>query len=130
MNQMNSCDEVRHFLIYHLERDIEAHERGDFEAIAQDEYSCPSLEGCADVDTEEEERLLTALEFWDGWKDARNHNWAYYPGVQRDDWPLLARQICLALRESWDVGRMRDNPVFDRPFEPTKDSWWKRLFCK
>ena len=36
---------------------------------------------------------------WDFWKDARNHGWGYYPGVEQKDWPIIARQIHQGIAE-------------------------------
>lgn len=47
--------------------------------------------------------LHIALNFWDGWTDARNHEWQYYEPIRKDDWPKLARSIALAIEAKEDV---------------------------
>ena len=55
--------------------------------------------------------LRIALDFWDGWIDARNHSWMYYEGIGRSDWPQLARGIASDLEADRDV---RDERVLAR----------------
>jgi hypothetical protein len=59
------------------------------------------------------DKLHVALEFWDGWIDARNHNWLYYPGVAADDWPRLARGIADDLQQDRDITDERVLERFD-----------------
>ena len=65
-----------------------------------------------DVD---EHQVRVAFSFWDGWVDARNHDWLYYEGIQQQDWPRHARAVAACLR----AGRSPDDPTlqkhFDRP---------------
>lgn len=111
----------------HLEQDIEAHERGDYERIGEAFDALPPLDYCDEDSEQERRRVSLAVEFWDSWIDARNHFWQHYPGVERDDWPVIARQICQGLREGWDSDRMWGNPVLNRPPRPSKTSLWRRL---
>lgn len=127
---MNACEEAKQFVLLRLERDIAAHERGDYGAIGRMMDLVPSLADCDARDDDEADRVSTAINFWDRWIDARNHDWGYYPGVERDDWPIIARQICAGLREGWDTDRMHDNFVFNPPPRPPKVSWLTRLFSK
>jgi hypothetical protein len=48
-------------------------------------------------------KLLIALNFWDGWCDARNHEWQYYSGIQKDDWPQLARLVVADLESDREI---------------------------
>jgi hypothetical protein len=48
-------------------------------------------------------RFAIAFHFWDGWCDARNHEWRYYPGLTAADWPRLARHIAENLRRGEDA---------------------------
>ena len=57
-------------------------------------------------------RFAIAFNFWDGWCDARNHDWNFYPGIGRDDWPKLAREIASAL----DHGSPPSNPLILQRF--------------
>lgn len=48
-------------------------------------------------------KFFVALSFWDGWVDARNHDWQYYDPIGRDDWPKLARSIVLDLKSDREI---------------------------
>jgi hypothetical protein len=39
------------------------------------------------------------LNFWDGWQDARNHDWRFYKGIDASDWSILARIIIRNLKD-------------------------------
>lgn len=58
--------------------------------------------------------VAMAYEFWDGWIDSRNHDWQYYAGIGRDDWPHLAAEIAQALRGGTEIR----NPVLIEHFGP------------
>lgn len=126
MNAPDPCEPIKAFLLEHLERDIAAHERGDFSLIGQGKAQRPFRENCTGGDDEEEERLVIAWDFWDRWTDARNHDWGYYPGVERDDWPLIARQIGEGLRAGWSSDRMRENAVFSPAPRSPHTGFWRR----
>jgi len=52
-------------------------------------------------------KIFVALQFWDGWIDASNHEWRYYEPIMAADWPKLAREIAGALRADCEI----TNPV-------------------
>ncbi len=54
-----------------------------------------------------------AFDFWDGWIDARNHDWLYYDGIEQGDWPRHARFVAECLRS----GRVPDDPTLQRHFD-------------
>ena len=110
---MSFCDYCADWFIEHLERDIEAHESGRFDEIGVAERDAPEWDLIEDEI--ERHRMGVAYNFGDMWADARNHDWAYYPGVERDDWPHIARQICRGLRDNWTPQQMMNNEVFDPP---------------
>ena len=80
-------------------------------------------------------RYSIAIDFWDGWGDARNHEWLYYEPIRREDWPRLARHIAAHLRR----GEAASDPIvleqFDlkpsRPLRQRLSDWfhgrWRRL---
>ncbi len=88
---------------------------GLLQAAGAQEIGClPGIETSYDaLDTKrprdegsEFDKLFIALNFWDGWIDARNHDWKYYEGIHAEDWPRLARSIVADLeadREITDV---------------------------
>ena len=49
------------------------------------------------VDDTRWDKVFVALSFWDGWIDARNHDWNYYPGINESDWPVLGRHIVISI---------------------------------
>ena len=44
------------------------------------------------------EHVAIAYNFLDGWEDASNHDWQYYKGIKKGDWPALGREISEVLR--------------------------------
>jgi hypothetical protein len=128
---MLTYSEAKQALIKELCRDAEAHEASRHEQVgaAFDEfdYQLPRGQG------PEFDKLFIALHFWDGWIDARNHNWLYYDGINESDWPVLARRIIWSLEIDEEITdpvvldhfdfRKRDNSkgLIRRLFE----RWWK-----
>src|SRR5207249_10355862 len=72
-------------------------------------------------------KLEIALEFWDGWIDARNHDWLYYEGIQREDWPRLARGIVDDLRQDREISDQRVVQRFNWRRRATRPSVWARF---
>lgn len=105
-------DELRERFASHLERAAEA-QQADNVAGLENGYDAldailPRGEGA------EYDKLHIALNFWDGWIDARNHDWQYYEGIGEHDWPQLARILAADLRADREP---RDKPIlqhFDR----------------
>jgi hypothetical protein len=86
-----SYSEVKQVTISGLCEAAFAHESGRLQAI---ETSFDSLDANLPRDAGPEfDKLFIALNFWDGWIDARNHDWQYYEGIGAEDWPGLARRI-------------------------------------
>jgi uncharacterized membrane protein YeaQ/YmgE (transglycosylase-associated protein family) len=48
-------------------------------------------------------RLRVALTFWDGWIDARNRGWQLDGGIDKAEWPSLARSVAADLEGDRDV---------------------------
>ena len=116
---------LRHRLIAYLEAAARAHDAGFFFAIPEgyDRLEAEvSRRPSPDFDT-----LKTALAFWDGWIDARNHDWRHYPGIKAGDWPRLARGIIDDLRQGRDIGDKRVLARFDFRRPRTRPSLWTRL---
>ena len=59
------------------------------------------------------DKLFIALNFWDGWIDARNHDWEYYDPIQARDWPVLARSIAERIEADAEVTDTRVLRKFD-----------------
>jgi hypothetical protein len=58
--------------------------------------------------------VALAFNFWDGWVDACNHDWHNYPGIERQDWPVFARELADALTHGTEV----EDPTLLRHFRP------------
>lgn len=98
---MITYTEARARLARHLEWDAAAHQEGRFEEIGR---GYDPLEGEMPQGSDPAfAKLWIALNFWDGWIDARNHGWRYYEGIDRDAWPVLARAIARDLTEDRDI---------------------------
>lgn len=83
-----ALDEAASRVATALRHDVEAHRRGSYADIgtAYDHV----LNEVLPLWNHSGGVIATAFTFWDWWIDARNHNWLYYPGIARDDWPRLA----------------------------------------
>lgn len=57
--------------------------------------------------------VAIALNFFDGWVDASNHDWLHYDGISQNDWPQLADTIATALRSGEMVSDPRVLEYFD-----------------
>ncbi|MEM9403822.1 MAG: hypothetical protein AAGA44_15225 [Pseudomonadota bacterium] len=86
-----------------LYKAIDLHAEGNYLAISDvhDAVDVPLFEA---TQTLEHSQLTTNLKlvrsFLDGWADSSNHNWQYYDGISRDDWPLLAEQLVESLKSN------------------------------
>jgi hypothetical protein len=121
MSIESDSEEVLQVLIAAIEKDIRAHESGDFEDISM---------GYDDVLGEllpfhdKNDVVGIALEFWDCWGDASRHEWRHYDGIGKDDWPALARSIIESIR----VNRMPENQLIIEHFAPRpRTPWIERL---
>lgn len=59
-------------------------------------------------------KVFIALNFWDGWLDASNHDWQYYEPICELDWPVLARTVAEDLRADREVTSPLVLALFDR----------------
>jgi len=94
-----------------LRQDAAAQDAGDFESIAK-RYDDVYAEVLA-VSSEYPDTVATGFTFWDWWADARNHDWQYYEGIERDDWSRLARHVA----DSIEAGLPISDPMLVRHFE-------------
>ena len=125
VNQRLTYEELRERFVVCLEAAVRAHEAGDLRAIET---------GFDELVTElprdagpEFDKLLVAIEFWDCWIDAGNHDWLYYPGMAADDWPQFARAIVQDLQQNHDITDERVLERFDFRRRPARTSIWSRL---
>ena len=120
---MDSYDNLRLRLATALEAAATAHEEGDLSAIGS---GYDELDGLSSYpDDPRVSRLRFAVEFWDCWIDARNHQWWYYD-LRPEEWPRYARSIAADLRSDHDAidPAVVQNFGFLRNRRP---SWWSRL---
>ncbi|HXV97351.1 MAG TPA: hypothetical protein VEC93_02940 [Anaerolineae bacterium] len=96
-----SYTEAKQIMIDALLRSASKHEAGLFVEI---DYSYDTLDSeLPRNDKPEFDKLFIALNFWDGWIDARNHDWKYYEGIRAEDWPRLARNIVADLDADQEI---------------------------
>jgi hypothetical protein len=90
-------DEAKHYLIEHLSRDVALHAAGDYWHVGDnfDDFDTNLPRN----DDPKFKKLHIALNFWDGWQDARNHDWHFYKGISKNDWPRLAEIIIQNVKE-------------------------------
>ena len=81
-----------------LEADASAQDRGEYSEIGMkyDEILCEVLP----INDIPSDLFALAMNFWDDWCDAANHEWRYHEPCVERDWPRLARTIASHLRES------------------------------
>ena len=98
---MFSYTEAKQFLVESLTRDANAHESGRYQDVGRDfdEFDTNLPRGSGP----EFNKLLIALNFWDGWIDARNHDWQYYEGINESGWPLLASRVIESLVKDEEI---------------------------
>jgi hypothetical protein len=99
--KMSSYAEIKQLFIDGLSEDASAQEAGSFKDVGT---SFDEVDGLLPRDQGAEfDKLFIALHFWDGWIDARNHDWRYYKGIEKSDWPILAKGIVAALSEDQEI---------------------------
>ena len=98
---MFGYSEAKQFLIDNLTHDAIAHESGRYRDVGLgfDEFDA----NLPRDDRPEFNQLFIALNFWDGWIDARNHEWKYYSGISKSDWPELATHIVQAIVDDREI---------------------------
>jgi hypothetical protein len=105
-----------------LRRDAILHESGQFDAIGE---GYDDAEGeLLPLEERRERDVGIAFSFWDGWIDARNHDWQCYDGIAQNDWPILARAIAASLEEPSSIN---DSRVLKHFARETQQSFWSRL---
>lgn len=82
---------ARDHAIRGLTHDLECHEAGDYRSIGRDYDEYDQMLPREGI--ESDDPLMVALDFWASWTDTAIHNWKYYPGFTKDDWPRLARLL-------------------------------------
>jgi hypothetical protein len=93
--------EAKQLFVDCLTRDATAHETGRFADVGD---GFDNLDGQLPRNHNAEfDKLFIALNFWDGWIDARNHDWRYYKGIGQADWPRLARSIASNLSQDREI---------------------------
>jgi phage-related minor tail protein len=108
-----------------LRQDAAAQDAGDFDAIAKryDDVYGEVLPLCSKLP----DPIATAFTFWDWWADARNHDWQYYEGIARDDWPRLARHIAHTVEAGVPISDPALRRHFQRVARPGPIARLKRL---
>lgn len=121
-------DDFRERFASDLDRAAQAQEAGNLPEIETDyeelDEVLPRGEG------PEYDKLHIALNFWDGWIDARNHDWQYYEGIAEQDWPHLARILAADLRADREPHDERIRQHFALRDSTERPSLWDRLRAK
>jgi hypothetical protein len=88
-------------LIVALQNAISAHESGNYQELDKDyeelDTQLPRL------DDPGFRKAYIALELLGGWIDASNHNWQYYNGIRKEDWPRLGKTIIDSLSTEQEI---------------------------
>lgn len=113
---------ARDAIIATLERDAAAHAAGRFADIGRDYDAIDAAMPRTGAGVEH--ALHVALAFWDGWIDARNHDWRFYEPIAPSDWPRLARSVIDDLSAEREIA---DPMVLARFTAPPRPSLWARL---
>ena len=106
---MFNYQEAESQLIEKLSQDIQNHLEKNFKDIGNGfDYFDINLprgdEPKYEIEKELEFRkLFIALNFWDSWQDARNHDWKYYDEIHKDDWPDLANILIENIKNKTEV---------------------------
>ena len=120
-----SYSEAKQDLISGLLQAAAAHEAGHLSGI---ENSYDKLDAKLSRNVGPEfDKLFIALRFWDGWIDARNHDWQYYEGIRAEDWPRLARSIIADLQGDREITDEVVRKRFDFKSQAEKPSILRRL---
>lgn len=98
---MFTYHEAKHYLIEHLSRDVVLHVAGDYGHVG-DNFNDFDANLPRNGDPKFK-KLYIALNFWDGWLDARNHDWHFYKGISQNDWPKLAKMIIQNIEEEKEI---------------------------
>jgi hypothetical protein len=117
-----SYESAKAHLIAGLQRDATAHTEGRYTDIGTDfeKFDC----GLRRDARPEFNKLHVALNFWDGWIDARNHDWCYYEPILQADWPVFARRIVEDIVADRDV----TDPTVIQRFSVSKQPYRRSLF--
>jgi hypothetical protein len=117
--------EAKQQMINGLLQAASAHEAGRLQGVAT---SYDALDANLPREAGPEfDRLLIALNYWEGWIDARNHNWQYYEGMREADWPQLARSIVADLEADREITNGLVLTHFDYRNRKTKPGILRRL---
>ena len=65
------------------------------------------------------------IDLWDSWWDATRNGWEYYPGIEKEEWPDLARELAGHLRTGSPITNQRILANFQPQHLATGGSFWK-----
>src|SRR5581483_3994854 len=120
-----SYSEAKQAMISGLLQAASEHEAGRLSEI---ELSYDTLDANLPRDAGPEfDQLFIALNFWDGWIDARNHDWQYYEGIRAEHWPRLARSIVEDLKAGREITDELVRKHFDFKNQVDEPGIFKRL---
>jgi hypothetical protein len=111
---------ARSLIAESLRRDAEAQLAGRFDEVG---LRCDDVEAAILSERPVTPAVALAFEFWYGWIDSRNHDWRFYPGIERDDWPRCAEEIAAALTSGDEI----TNPTILLLFTPQPQRSFREL---
>ena len=98
---MFTYDEAKEYLIENFSRSANSHVSDELSKIGEGLQKLNQ-----DLPRTGDQRftkLHIALNFWDGWQDARNHDWKYYEDIKPYDLPNLAKIIVEDLKNDREI---------------------------
>ena len=104
--------EAAEILALALEKDATDHESGQYHKIGlnwDDVYG-----QLLPIENDGQPIYGLALNSWDDWCDAANHEWQYHEPINSYDLPILAREIANSFRS----GTLPDSPTIINNFMP------------
>jgi hypothetical protein len=103
-------DETRKALVRHLLDDATAHDTERYADLGQ--HLDVMQQSMSVADEPEPTNIRVAVVFWSGWIRARNLDWNRDDGVDKAEWPGLAREIATDLSVDRDISNQRVRSLF------------------
>ena len=99
MNHDNLGDELAFQFAFYLDEAIMFHELDAQDMLRQMFDEAENLISKRTINRD----IAIAYSFFDGWIDAMNHNWMYYEGISKDDWPVFSSEISGELKTGSEI---------------------------
>ena len=101
---MNQDEKIKELAINSLENAIRVHEHGPLKSCAEiDEIGDRYEEAIDKLNEPIADSLYITMELLSGWCDSCYHDWQFYPGLNQNDWPLLAQELLENLQNNKEI---------------------------